>query len=162
MDRAPPVLDEAHAAFVASGVSIVVAGRDAENLPAVVRAVGCRVSPDRRRVTVFVPRSQAAEVLDDLQANREIAAVFCLPSTHRTIQLKSRDAALVPIEPGDAAGIAAQVDLFAVDIAKLGYEGEFARAVCAHAPDDLVGIAFTPYAAFAQTPGPRAGEPLAA
>jgi hypothetical protein len=161
MDMAPPVLNEAHAAFVTSGVSIVVAGRDAENLPTVVRAVGCRVSADRRRVTVFVPRSQAAELLGDLQANQEIAAVFSLPSTHRTIQLKSRDAALAPVGPADLACIAAQIDLFTVDIAKLGHAGEFARAVAAHAPDDLVGIEFTPYAAFAQTPGPRAGERLA-
>ena len=162
MDRAPPVLDDAHAAFVTSGVSIVVAGRDAEHLPALVRAIGCRVSPDHRRVTVFVPRSQAAQVLEDVRGNREIAAVFCQPSNHRTIQLKSRDAALVEVAPADLTAIAGQIDLLAVDIAKLGYAREFVLALLSHAPDDLVGIAFTPHAAFAQTPGPRAGERLAA
>ena len=162
MDRVPPVLDDAHAAFITSGVSIVVAGRDAENLPAVVRAVGCSVAPDHRRVAVFVPRSQATQLLAGVRGNREIAAVFCQPSTHRTIQLKSRDAALVEVAPGDLTAIAGQIDLLAVDIAKLGYTRDFVHALLSHAPDDLVGIAFTPHAAFAQTPGPRAGERLAA
>lgn len=162
MDMALPVLDEAHAAFIVSGVSIVVAARDAHNAPTVVRAVGCRVSADRRRVTVFVPRPQAAALLDDVRANRELAAVFCQPSTHRTIQLKTRDAAFAALEPDDLALIAAETDLFVADIQKLEYPGEVARALVAHAPDDLTGIAFTPHAAFAQTPGPRAGEPLGA
>ena len=161
MDRAPPVLDAANAAFITSGVAIVVAGRDADHLPTAVRAVGCRVAPDNRRVAVFVPRSQATQVLENVRENREIAAVFCQPSTHRTIQIKSRDAVLVAVAPDDLAGIVAQTDRFIADIAKLGHAAELARAVVSYAPADLVGIEFAPHAAFAQTPGPRAGERLA-
>jgi hypothetical protein len=41
----PPLLDEASAAFLNSLVnSVNVAARDADNVPAVARAQGCRVS----------------------------------------------------------------------------------------------------------------------
>ena len=47
--RTPPVLDEDHAAFIQGGVSVVVASRNADLVPDVVRGCGCRVSRDRRQ-----------------------------------------------------------------------------------------------------------------
>jgi hypothetical protein len=35
------------------------------------------------------------------------------------------------------------------------------RAILAYSPDDLVTVTYSPCAAFSQTPGPKAGEPLA-
>lgn len=155
-----PLLDDANAAFIQGGVSMIAAARDDSNMPTVVRALGCRVSPDRRRIAVLVARSQAAALLDDVSLTGAIAVVFTQPSTHRAIQLKGSDARLEPPAAGDLAIAALLVEAFAADLAPLGFPPSFARALLASDPDDLVAIAFTPNAAYSQTPGPRAGAPL--
>jgi hypothetical protein len=78
---------------------VTVASRDAAHVPSVARALGCRVSPDRQHVAVFLLASQSATLLRDLRETGAIAAVFSQPSTHRTIQLKGSDALLGAIEP---------------------------------------------------------------
>ena len=155
-----PVLDAEIAAFIQSGVSIIAASRDAANMPAVARALGCRVSPDRRRVTILVAGSQGVELLEDVGATGAIAVVFTLPSTHRAIQLKGRDARAESLAAGDLEIMAALAGTFAADLAPFGYTTAFVRALLACEPDDAVAIAFTPTAAFSQTPGARAGAPL--
>lgn len=150
-------LSAANAAFIQQGVSVIVGGRDRDNAPTLMRGIGCRVAPDRARVTVFLAASQAAELLADLRDNGAIAVVFCQPSTHRTIQLKGADATLVPLEPGDHERIAAQSAALAADIISVGYREAPVRTLLAYAPEDVVAVAFTPSAAFQQTPGPNAG-----
>lgn len=155
-----PLLDEAHAAFIQRRVTVNVGGRDADNVPTLVRALGCRVSPDRRRVTVFlsVPRSQA--LLKNIRDNGRIAVVMSRPSTHQTIQLKGTDAAAGPLEDGDRALMAAYQDSFVQELVEIGYRETFARAVISGQSDEIVGVTFTPVEAFVQTPGPGAGQRL--
>jgi hypothetical protein len=155
-----PVLDEAHAAFIQHRVSVHVGSCSSERLPSLVRGLGCRVSADRCTVTVFlsVPRSEA--VLRDLRAGGRIAVVFSRPSTHETLQLKGPGAAVVPLEHGDRALVRAYGESLAEEIRALGYEDPFVSALAIVAADDAVGIAFRPTAAFVQTPGPSAGQPL--
>jgi hypothetical protein len=155
-----PPLDEANAAFIRSGVMVSVASRDAHQVPSVTRALGCRVAPDRRRVTAFLARSQCATLLRDLRDTRAIAAVFSQPSTHRTIQLKGTDAVLGPPEPGDTALIEANRVALVREMAALGYTEVLVRTILAYEPADLVAVTFTPTSAFAQTPGPQAGKRL--
>lgn len=155
-----PVLDAAYAAFIQGGVSIYVASRGAGNVPTLARALGCRVSPDRRRVTMLLSRSQAAALLEDVGATGAIAAVFAQPSTHRAIQLKGSDAALAPVDEGDRDIMARLARAFAAELTPLGYSEALVQAMLACDPEDLTAIAFTPDAAFSQTPGARAGAPL--
>ncbi len=156
-DSTPPSLSEANAAFIQQGVSVIVGARNRDNAPTLVRGIGCRVAPDRTRVTVFLVASQATELLADLRDNGAIAVVFCQPSTHRTIQLKGTDASVVPIEDGDHERMAAQSAALAADIVSVGYRPQPVRTLLAYAPEDVAAIAFTPSAAFQQTPGPNAG-----
>ena len=155
-----PLLDEEGAAFVQGGVSIVAASRDAGLVPSIGRAAGCRVAPDRRRVTVYVAARQAPQLVADVVACRRIAVVFSRPSTHRTLQLKADDAVVRPPAAGEAAVPDSYVAGFAADIAKLGHTEAQARTLVASVDGDLVAIDFTPSAAFEQTPGPNAGAPL--
>ncbi len=156
----PTVLDEDHAAFVQSGLSIIAASRSEANVPSIARAFGCRVASDRRAVTVFVWAAQAGALLDHVRATSTIAVVFSRPSTHRTIQLKGRDAAIVPLAEGDRAIVARNIDLLVDGLDWLGYRQGLIRAHLHCEPDELAAIAFTPSAAFDQTPGPGAGRPL--
>lgn len=155
-----PLVDEAHAAFIQSGVSVVAASRDPRNSPTIARAIACRVSADRRRITIFLPRSQSGALLADIEANRLLAVVFSQPSTHRTIQLKTDDAAVVPLAPGDAERIAEHAGLVIADIRQLGYGEVLLHAFFGYAADDIAPVAFTPATAFTQTPGPGAGARL--
>jgi hypothetical protein len=156
------VIDESHVEFMMGGVSINVAARDAHNVPTLTRALGCRVSADRRCVTLLVPVSDGARLLDDVRANGAIAAVFSRPSTHQTIQLKGADARIVALEPGDAGLMERYVLALAADLAPLGHPEAYVRAMLGHDDDDVTAVSFTPSAAFNQTPGPVAGSPLGA
>lgn len=156
-----PLIDEELAAFLQSGQSLHVASRG-ENLAASLdRALGCRVSADRRRVTVFILASHGAAMLEDFGRNGAIAFVASQPSTHRTVQLKGVDAVAGPVEPGDAALLARQADGFARDLVALGYAESLPRLLVEGDPGDVVAVTFTPVQAFVQTPGPGAGAPMA-
>lgn len=161
-DEPAPLLDDAHAAFVVGRVAIVAASRDAANVPSVTKAYGCRLSPNRRRVTIFVATDASRALLDDVRATRALAAVFCQPSTNRSFQLKGLDASEVPLAPGDREAMAAHLEYMIEELALIGFAEAHARASFGIGERAVAAIAFTPSAAFVQTPGPRAGTRLGA
>ena len=158
----PPLIDEELAAFLCGPVSIYVASRAAGNLPVLVRASGCHIAPDRRRATLFLARSKSESVIGAVRAARVVAAVFTLPSSHRSVQLKGTDAEVGAPAAGDFEMVARYVEAFAREIDPLGYRAEMGRALLSLDAADLVALGFTPSAAFTQTPGPGAGAPLRA
>ena len=159
--RSPaPVLDEDHASFIQGGVSVVVATRDAGLVPQVARGCGCRVSRDRRRVTVLVEPARVGTLLEDIASSGLVAVVFSQPSTHRTIQLKGTDARQLQVTAADRAVAARHLESWVAELTRIGYREEFARVVRGLADRGLAAITFTPSAAFQQTPGPGAGERL--
>jgi hypothetical protein len=153
------VLDAAHAEFIRGPVSVIVASRNAALVPDVLRGCGCRVSRDRRQVTVLIEPGRASSLLDDVAANGTIAVVFSRPSTHQTIQLKGTDARVVPVTAADRAAVLQHLEHWSADLRSIGYGGEFAAAVHG-GTGAIAAIRFTPTAAFQQTPGPGAGQPL--
>ncbi len=153
-------LSETHAGFCESGVRIVIASRDVQNRPLLGLAVGCRVGTDRRRVTLLLPRHRYPLLVDAIRRSGAIAASFSEPSSHKGIQLKGTDAALVAIEAADAQRMAAYIELLAGDVERVGNSGRLVRAAL-HCPiDEVAAIAFTPQAAYTQTPGALAGNRL--
>jgi hypothetical protein len=156
------LLDEANAAFVQGGVSVVAASRDAALVPSMGRVSGCRVSTDRRAVTLYVASGQAVQLLADVRASGRIAVVFSQPSTHRTLQLKADDARVRALRRSELVIVERYVDAFAAEIEPLGHTTEQARTLLKCREDDLVAVDFAPSAAFEQTPGPKAGTPLPA
>ena len=159
----PPVLIGAdHAAFMQRGVSVVVASRNPAMVPDVVRGCGCRVSRDRRRVTVLIEPGRASELLDDIRLTGTIAVVFSEPSTHRTIQLKGTDATVTPVTAADRRIAERHLGAWVEELVSVGYAADFAAAVRGRAEMGLTAITFTPTSAFEQTPGPAAGTRLGA
>jgi len=152
-------LDAGHAAFIQGPVSVIVASRNAELVADVVRGCGCRVSRDRRQVTVLIEPGRASTLLDDVAANGMIAVVFSQPSTHKTIQLKGTDARVVPVTAADRAAAQRHLREWAEDLGRIGYTAPFSAALHGGS-GPLAAIRFTPTAAFQQTPGPDAGQPI--
>src|SRR5262249_45586945 len=87
-------LDENNAAFIQSGVSICASSCNPDRTSALARAVGCRVSKDRRSVTLLFPKSRAEALLAAIESGGKIAAIFTEPPTHISLQLKGIDATL--------------------------------------------------------------------
>ncbi len=157
---APPLLDASQAAFLAGPVAVGMASHDADGVPSLARAFGCKVSPDRREVVVFLSRLRSASLLRDLAAGAAVAAVFSRPLTHETLQLKGSCARLDELAPGDREIMLAAGDAFIAELVSLGYPEPFCRLLMAPSADEAVAAAFTPVALFEQTPGPKAGARL--
>ena len=161
-DRTASPLGADLAAFLQGGVGIVAASRDTRLLASVGRAVGCRVDDDdATRVTIFLVPSESGVLLEDIRASGRVAVVFSEPSSHRTVQLKGVDARERAVGERDLEVLAAYADALDAELASIGFGDGYARALIAHPPGDLVGVSFTGGEAFVQTPGPRAGAPLA-
>lgn len=154
-------LDARHAEFIQGPVSVIVASRNAELVADAVRGCGCRVSRNRRQVTVLIEADRAGSLLDDVAANGMIAVVFSQPSTHQTIQLKGTDARVVRVTAADRAAVRQHLLVWSEDLARIGFDLRFAAALHG-GTGELAAIRFTPAAAFQQTPGPAAGQPLKA
>jgi hypothetical protein len=155
---APPLVDDATAAFIQGGVSIIAASAADANRPRIARAAGCRVSADRLRVTILLLR--ADPLTDALRAGRRIAVVFTEPSTHRTIQLKGERAEVSDLGAGDAELTRRYAEAFVGDARRLGYDEGMIGAMVTYDPSELAAVCFEPTAKFLQTPGPRAGTAL--
>jgi hypothetical protein len=156
----PALLDETNAAFIEGGVSINASSRTSENVPVMARAVGCRVSPDRRTVTLLFHGPAAEDFLESIRISRRIAVVFSEPSTLRTIQLKGSDAVAAVAPRRDVEMTRAYCNTIVAILSPLGYPEPMLRAILWSEPEGLRTVSFTPTEAFLQTPGPRAGERL--
>lgn len=146
--------------FIQGGVSISLASRDMRRVPSVSKAVACRVAADRRQVCVLLDAGQSQALLRDVAACGALAATFCQPSSHRTLQLKGRDAKEAPLQAGDLELARRHLEAFAADLVPLGYALSFARATQGFQAEQLRALCFTLSDLFDQTPGPHAGARL--
>lgn len=163
MSATPPALPALPAAFVemmAKGVSAIVGSRDLALKPSIMRAVGSQVEDQGRRITVYLARSQSRQLLQDIAATGWVTVVFSQPASHRTVQLKSRQAQLRAANAADVPVLARYLESMEYEIQRVGYPAPMTRAMLAHQLDDLVAVSFTPELAFDQTPGPQAGAAL--
>jgi hypothetical protein len=156
----PVLIGAEHAAFLCGAVGISAATCRPGGLPNIARGTGCRVSGDRRALTLLLAATPGAALLDDIRRTGSIAVVFSQPSTHRTLQLKGSDARIVPLESDDGDVADRYVAAFVAHLAALGYPHVPFQALLTREADDLAAIQFTIEAVFSQTPGPRAGEAL--
>lgn len=118
------------------------------------------MSSDRRRITIFLSAEQSRGFLSDIQENGAVAAVFSLPSTHRTVQLKGTDATVGALSEGDLQLVARYRDAFVSHLVGLRYSEATMRTLVNCPNEELVSLTFSPCSAFSQTPGPAAGAPL--
>jgi hypothetical protein len=154
-------LSETHTAFIEGGVVIVAATADAERRTSLALALGCRVARNRRRVRIYLDTGKSATLRRDLPAGGQIAVVFSHPASHQTIQIKGRMLRPHPLRPEDHAHMAAYLDRLAHELRRMGEEEALVRTVLACPREAVVAIDFEPHAAFGQTPGPAAGNPIA-
>ena len=133
----------------------ITGGGLTENLP--------RVLPEGLGATIDLSAWELPPVfrwLRDVARSARLAAVFSQPSTHRTVQLKSRSARLREATDADVPALQRYLRGMEGELTRIGFGAVYARAMLAHRLDDLVAIEFEPELAFDQTPGPKAGQPI--
>lgn len=156
---AESLIDQAMAAFLQSGVSIILAGRDSALVPSMARGYGCRVEGDT--ITILVSQGESARFLADIGASRVVAAVFSRPTDYRTYQVKGEDCEIVDIDADMKALAAPYLEAFCRELAQIGVKPAWPTSLWRTVEaDDLRGLRFTPRQIFQQTPGPGAGEAL--
>ena len=139
-------------------VAVHVATRDAALVPDEVMAAAALLEPDGRSLTVYLPDATSATALANLRENGQIAVVLSQPLTHRTVQLKGRVETLRAAREEEREAVERFAAAFDAEVAAIGLPPAALRRrtrwPCAAAT-------FAVREAYEQTPGPRAGEPLA-
>lgn len=147
--------------MMASGVSCIVSACSATLQPSIMRALGTLVQPGSGEITVFLARSQARQLLQDIADTGRLAVVFSQPSSHRTVQFKARHPLVRAACADDLPALSAYRMALAQELAHVHIDTPFAHAMLAHDLDDMVALHCVPEQAFDQTPGPKAGTALA-
>ena len=165
MVRSPPgvALTAELAAYVVSGVSVVVGTRDAQLAPEITRAWGPRVSRDRRSLSVCVALAGTGRTLDNLRDNGRLAVTFALPTNYKSIQLWGHCLGTGEPNREDLAALAEHRDAFArlnetMGVPRIAIETFWKREL--QESPAMIKIRFRAEQIFDQTPGPRAGSPL--
>ena len=98
------------------------------------------MAPDTGRITLLFAAPQAADLVRDASASGTLAAVFSEPPTHRTVQIKGRDARLVPLAEGDLTCVQAYRTAFAQSLVFLGFTETMVRTLLDWPEEDLVAL----------------------
>lgn len=148
--------------FLLGPIAIKAGSCSSARVPSVTQAYGCRISPTHDEICVYLSESRSFAVLRDLRDGGAFSAVFSRPATHRTVQLKAPTARIESLQEGDRTVIDRHGLRAAGELISLGYPTAFSRALMAPNITDAVRVCFVPMAAFDQTPGAGAGQPLGA
>jgi hypothetical protein len=149
-------------ALMVKGVSVIVSACGLDLRPSLMRAMGSSVDADGATVTVYLSRSQSLQLLQDIASTGRLAAVFTQPHSHLAVQVKAGGARIRSADDSDAPLLARYLVSMEEELAQIGFSAEFTRTMYDHQIDDMVAVSFEPEQAFDQTPGPKAGAPLAA
>lgn len=144
--------------FVEGGISVFVATADADKVPTCCRAIALTTKDDFETVTVYVPAATGQETIANVATTRRIAIACTEPLSHQSIQIKgvSRGVKLAP--PGEQELVRTRLHQFADVLAEIGQPRSVTYRV-AHWPAFAIEVSVEEV--FDQTPGPKAGFPLA-
>ena len=143
--------------FAESGVSVLVATRDAALRPDAVRAMGVRVWPGASQLTVYLAAATSAQAIANLRDNGRLALTVSEMTTHVTVQIKGTVREVREAREDEREIVERYRAMFSDELAVVGLPPRIStRLSCwpAFAADLEIAEAFT------QTPGPGAGDRL--
>jgi hypothetical protein len=149
------------AEFLAQGLSIHMATRNARLEPHGVRVVAALVDTDDAGdsyVTAFVPAADAAPMLANLNNNGQVALAFARPADDRAFQVKGESVDVRQAAPTERAAVQDQWQRFQAQMQMIGIPPE---ATVGWGTWPCMAIRLRVVAVFDQTPGPGAGARLA-
>jgi flavin reductase (DIM6/NTAB) family NADH-FMN oxidoreductase RutF len=153
-----PVLDAALAAFVHSGVAVVVATRDESLAPRVTRGWGPEVSSNGHSLTLCVDARPGADTRANLEGNGSVAVAFSPPTIARALQVKGAVTRLGEPDEMELERVERHLEAFCAEVERIGIAAALARRM--FSGSDLVSVTLSVGEVFDQTPGPTAGKRL--
>jgi hypothetical protein len=144
--------------FVEGGISVIVGTVDADKIPTCCRGIALATKNNFETVTVYVPAATGQEMIANVATTRRVAISASEPLSHGSIQIKgvSRSVKLAP--PSDEAFVRERLHQFADVLAEIGQPRRVTHRI-AHWPAFAIEVSVEEV--FDQTPGPKAGSPLA-
>jgi hypothetical protein len=139
-----------------AGLAAQVGSADPAGRPQVAVAWGPRENGDGT-ISVFLDTARAGRTLANLAMNRNIALIVADPISYRSIQFKGEWLTTAVPTEDERAWVQRHREVFASNLALVGDSPGAIRNMWM---DEITRIDFTVRAAFDQTPGPRAGQPL--
>lgn len=156
------VIDDALFDTLNQRSDVVLSSCSAAGVPSLCWGMAGRVLADHRTVEAWVREDQARQFLADVRATGRVAAVFCEPYTNLAVQFKGGGATLRAATRDDEAFLREHVNHMVRELARLEFSEAFARSFFEHGWATLAVVRFSASQVFTQTPGPRAGQALAA
>lgn len=153
----PKVLSEEGAAFLESGVSLLVGTRGADGRPTAMRASGLRMHEGRAGFDVFLALGAAGRIAADLAAAPRIAVTASRVIDHRTFQIKGTAIDVREGREEERRVPESYLERFAVSVEEVGQPRIVTSQIRAW-PALVVSVRIDDI--FDQTPGPNAGVPL--
>jgi len=152
-----PRLTEELAAFLASGVAVIAATRDAGLRPEVTRGWGIEVAEGGRHVTLCLAGGPGSRSYANLEANGAVAVTASRPTTYRSVQLKGTATAIETPSSAQLEAAHRHLEAFVAEVAAVGIPPEGARGFLNR---DLVAVTIAVRELYDQTPGANAGQRL--
>lgn len=143
--------------FLTSGISVLLATRNADRVPEAVRAYAPVISPDRQRLDLIVPNGLGDRTIANLRDNAQIAAAFSRAIDHVSVQVKGSCVALRPTTEEDRPAVERFRAAYIEGLYLIGMPRSLTSRFRA-LPGTVVTIEVA--GVYNQTPGPRAGEPI--
>jgi hypothetical protein len=157
LSQADLVVGDDLAAFVRSGVAIIVATRDRKLRAEITRAWGPEVSADGRSVTLCVSAPPGSKTRSNLAGNGAIAVTFSLPTTYRTVQMKGTAVEVGEPNAEQLARVDEHLAAFVDQVEQVGIPRQLAPTFM---QPEFVSVTLEVRELYDQTPGPNAGSKL--
>ena len=156
MARLPEIWNE----HLQQGCSLRIGSVSADGQPELHFGHGAWLLPDGR-MELIVRSLQGAELLAAIRASGRVAVSAGVPSTYRVLHVKGADAEVLAVDAEQIAKLAVCFEAWLRQIERFGSDRRrVTAALGALTPDKLSCVRFTPLAAWDQTPGPGAGQPI--
>ena len=145
---------------IAAGSSVRLGSCRRDGRPCICRALGADLLPGGRML-ILVAAGPAADVLEGIRETAQVAAVLGLPTTHRTLHVKGRDACVATAGPEYEGLLVARRDAFFSQVEPFGFDRDtLLKSWFTVADGELMAVTFTISGAWNQSPGPGAGQPV--
>ena len=144
--------------WVEGGISVIVGTADADKVPTCCRAIAISTKDNFETVTVYVPAATGQETIANVATTHRVAISCTVPRSHGSIQIKgvSRGVKLAP--PSDEEFVRSRLKQWADALAEFGMPRSLTQRMNVW-PAFTIDVSVEEL--FDQTPGPRAGFPLA-
>lgn len=144
--------------FVEGGISVIVATVDADKIPTCCRAIALSTKNDFETVTVYVPAATGQETIANVATTRRVAISASEPLSHASVQIKGVSRGVKFAAASEEELVRTRLHQFADVLAELGLPRRITHRI-AHWPAFAIEVSVEQV--FDQTPGPKAGTPLA-